>query len=103
MRLTRIRHRKLAGSRLWILGVANVMACDLAETFQWPSRNALLGIAQIIMLGELALDRLDRLRNPDTGRRGRGCPCHWAHEISIWYLNPSAAAREIRYSSGELS
>ena len=81
------------------------MACDLAETFQWPSRNALLGIEQIIMLGELAvnrvLDRLGRRRNPDTV--GSGCPCNWAHEISIWYLNPSAAAREIRYSSGERS
>lgn len=89
------------------LASANVMACDLAETFQWPSRNALLGIAQIIMLGELAVNRtldwLDRRRNPDTGRRGHGCPCHWTHEISIWYLNPSAAAREIRYSSGERS
>ncbi|WP_410458001.1 DUF6124 family protein [Pseudomonas sp. N40(2020)] len=62
------------------LASAIVMACDLAQTFQWPSRNALLGIVQIIMLGELAvnreLDRLDRWRNPDTGRRGRGCPCH---------------------------
>lgn len=37
---------------------------------------------------------------PDTERRGHECPCHGAHELSIWYLNPSAAAREIRYSSG---
>ena len=44
------------------LASANVMAGDLAGTLEGPSRNALLGIVQIIMLGELAVNRaLDRL------------------------------------------
>ena len=47
------------------LASANVMAGDLAGTLEGPSRNALLGIAQIIMLGELAVNRaLDRLDPP---------------------------------------
>jgi len=47
------------------LASANVMAGDLAGTLEGPSRNALLGIAQIIMLGELAVNRaLDRLDTP---------------------------------------
>ena len=44
------------------LASANVMASDLAAALQGTSRNALLGIAQVIMLGELAVNRaLDRL------------------------------------------
>ena len=44
------------------LASANVMANDLATALRGPSRNALLGIAQVIMLGELAVNRaLDRL------------------------------------------
>jgi hypothetical protein len=36
---------------------ANVMTMDLADHMEGPSRNSLLGIAQIIMLGELAVNR----------------------------------------------
>ncbi|MHC8382762.1 DUF6124 family protein [Pseudomonas sp. LB3P14] len=44
------------------LASANVMAMDLADHMDGPSRNSLLGIAQVIMLGELAVNRaLDRL------------------------------------------
>ena len=47
------------------LASANVMALDLADHMEGTSRNALLGIAQVIMLGELAvnraLDRIDRV------------------------------------------
>ncbi|KAA0969193.1 DUF6124 family protein [Pseudomonas sp. ANT_H12B] len=39
------------------LASANVMASDLAGFLPGPYRNALLGIAQIIMLGELAVNR----------------------------------------------
>jgi hypothetical protein len=39
------------------LASANVMATDLAGFLHGPYRNALLGIAQIIMLGELAVNR----------------------------------------------
>jgi hypothetical protein len=46
------------------LASANVMALDLADHMAGTSRNSLLGIAQVIMLGELAvnraLDRIDR-------------------------------------------
>jgi hypothetical protein len=46
------------------LASANVMTLDLADRAQGTSRNSLLGIAQVIMLGELAvnraLDRIDR-------------------------------------------
>ena len=43
------------------LASANVMATDLADHLEGTSRNALLGIAQVIMLGELAVNRaLDR-------------------------------------------
>jgi hypothetical protein len=44
------------------LASANVMALDLADRAQGSSRNALLGMAQVIMLGELAVNRaLDRI------------------------------------------
>jgi len=47
------------------LASANVMAMDLADHMDGPSRNSLLGIAQVIMLGELAVNRaLDRLDPP---------------------------------------
>ena len=46
------------------LASANVMTLDLADHMEGTSRNTLLGIAQVIMLGELAvsraLDRIDR-------------------------------------------
>ncbi|MCY1454170.1 hypothetical protein D9M71_712170 [compost metagenome] len=46
------------------LASANVMTLDLADRTEGTSRNTLLGIAQVIMLGELAvnraLDRMDR-------------------------------------------
>jgi hypothetical protein len=46
------------------LASANVMTLDLADHMEGTSRNSLLGIAQVIMLGELAvsraLDRIDR-------------------------------------------
>lgn len=42
------------------------MAMDLADHMDGPSRNPLLGIAQVIMLGELAVNRaLDRLDQPE--------------------------------------
>lgn len=47
------------------LASANVMANDLVDHLQGTSRHALLGIAQVIMLGELAVSRaLDRLDPP---------------------------------------
>ncbi|MVW86487.1 hypothetical protein EI969_11145 [Pseudomonas sp. PB101] len=47
------------------LASASVMANDLVDHLQGTSRNALLGIAQVIMLGELAVNRaLDRLDPP---------------------------------------
>ncbi|KAI2694464.1 MULTISPECIES: DUF6124 family protein [unclassified Pseudomonas] len=39
------------------LASANVMASDLAGFLHGPYRNALLGIAQIVMLAELAVNR----------------------------------------------
>ncbi|KJZ45009.1 DUF6124 family protein [Pseudomonas fluorescens] len=39
------------------LASANVMAMDLVDHLEGASRNSLLGIAQIIMLGELAVNR----------------------------------------------
>ena len=48
------------------LASANVMAIDLADHLEGPSRNSLLGIAQVIMLGELAVNRaLDRFEPPE--------------------------------------
>jgi hypothetical protein len=47
------------------LASANVMTMDLADHMEGPRRNSLLGIAQVIMLGELAVNRaLDRLDPP---------------------------------------
>jgi hypothetical protein len=44
------------------LASANVMASDLAGFLEGTHRNTLLGIAQVIMLGELAVNRaLDNL------------------------------------------
>ena len=44
------------------LASANVMASDLAGFLEGPHRNTLLGITQVIMLGELAVNRaLDRI------------------------------------------
>jgi hypothetical protein len=44
------------------LASANVMASDLAGFLDSPHRHTLLGIAQVIMLGELAVNRaLDNL------------------------------------------
>ena len=48
------------------LASANVMTMDLADHMEGPQRNTLLGIAQVIMLGELAVNRaLDRLDRPE--------------------------------------
>ncbi|MGY2187752.1 hypothetical protein D3C81_177830 [compost metagenome] len=48
------------------LASASIMASDLAGFLDSPHRNALLGIAQIIMLGELAVNRaLDNLDPQD--------------------------------------
>ncbi|WP_347911496.1 DUF6124 family protein [Pseudomonas grandcourensis] len=44
------------------LASANVMTMDLADRTDGTSRNTLLGIAQVILLGELAVNRaLDRI------------------------------------------
>ena len=43
------------------------MANDLAGFLEGTHRNTLLGIAQVIMLGELAVNRaLDRLDSPES-------------------------------------
>jgi hypothetical protein len=48
------------------LASASIMASDLAGFLESPHRNSLLGIAQIIMLGELAVNRaLDNLDPQD--------------------------------------
>jgi hypothetical protein len=48
------------------LASASIMASDLAGFLDSPHRNALLGIAQIIMLGELVVNRaLDNLDPQD--------------------------------------
>jgi hypothetical protein len=48
------------------LASANVMAMDLSYHMEGTSRNSLLGIAQVIMLGELAVNRaLDRIDPPE--------------------------------------
>ncbi|WP_414913016.1 DUF6124 family protein [Pseudomonas sp. IT-P258] len=47
------------------LASANVMANDLAGFLEGTHRNTLLGIAQVIMLGELAVNRaLDQVDRP---------------------------------------
>ena len=49
------------------LASASVMANDLAGFLQGTHRNTLLGIAQVIMLGELVVNRvLDRLDPPES-------------------------------------
>ncbi|WP_433770627.1 DUF6124 family protein [Pseudomonas putida] len=46
------------------LASANVMTLDLADRIEGTGRNTLLGIAQVIMLGELAVNRaLDRIES----------------------------------------
>jgi hypothetical protein len=48
------------------LASANVMTMDLADRMEGTRRNSLLGIAQVIMLGELAVNRaLDRIDPPE--------------------------------------
>ena len=47
----------LLGHACESLASANVMTMDLADQMEGASRNSLLGIAQIIMLGELAVNR----------------------------------------------
>jgi len=48
------------------LASANVMTMDLADRTEGTSRNTLLGIAQVIMLGELAVNRaLYRIDSPE--------------------------------------
>lgn len=48
------------------LASANVMTMDMADQMKGPRRNSLLGIAQVIMLGELAVNRaLDQLDPPE--------------------------------------
>ncbi|MCO8309726.1 DUF6124 family protein [Pseudomonas mandelii] len=47
------------------LASASVMASDFASFLEGPQRNTLLGIQQIIMFGELAVNRvLDNLDPP---------------------------------------
>ncbi len=47
------------------LASASIMASDLAGFIDGPQRSSLLGIAQLIMLGELAVNRaLDNLQLP---------------------------------------
>jgi hypothetical protein len=48
------------------LASANVMTMDLADHMEGPSRNSLLGIAQIIMLGELAVSRALDIIDPQN-------------------------------------
>ncbi|BFT62683.1 DUF6124 family protein [Pseudomonas moorei] len=48
------------------LASANVMTMDLADRTEGRNRNTLLGIAQVINLGELAVNRaLDQLDPPE--------------------------------------
>jgi hypothetical protein len=48
------------------LASANVMTMDLADHMEGPSRNSLLGIAQIITLGELAVNRALDIIDPQN-------------------------------------
>ena len=58
--------KTLLGHACESLASANVMAMDLADHLDGSSRHSLLGIAQVIMLGELAVNRaLDQLDPPD--------------------------------------
>lgn len=55
----------LLGDACESLASAHVMTLDLADRVQGTGRNTLLGIAQVIMLGELAVNRaLDRIDSP---------------------------------------
>ncbi|MHC8367491.1 DUF6124 family protein [Pseudomonas sp. ZT5P21] len=58
-----INTEDLLGHACVSLASAHVMTMDLADLTHGPSRNTLLGIAQVIMLAELnvnrALDQLD--------------------------------------------
>jgi hypothetical protein len=55
----------LLGDACESLASAHVMTLDLADRTEGSSRNTLLGIAQVIMLGELAVNRaLDRIDPP---------------------------------------
>ncbi|MHC8316295.1 DUF6124 family protein [Pseudomonas sp. LB3P31] len=48
------------------LASASVMASDLVDHLEGSSRNALLGITQVIMLSELTVNRvLDRFEPPE--------------------------------------
>ncbi|MHC8353707.1 DUF6124 family protein [Pseudomonas sp. LB3P81] len=57
-----INTEDLLGNACESLASAHVMTMDLADRTEGSSRNTLLGIAQVIMLGELTVNRaLDRL------------------------------------------
>ncbi|MHC8299186.1 DUF6124 family protein [Pseudomonas sp. ZS1P83] len=57
-----INTEDLLGNACESLASAHVMTMDLADRTHGPNRNTLLGIAQVIMLGELTVNRaLDRL------------------------------------------
>ncbi|WP_433769898.1 DUF6124 family protein [Pseudomonas putida] len=56
----------LLGDACESLASAHVMTLDLADRTEGPNRHFLLGIAQIIMLGELSVNRaLDQLHPPE--------------------------------------
>ena len=56
----------LLGDACESLASAHVMTLDLADRTEGPNRHYLLGIAQIIMLGELSVNRaLDQLHPPE--------------------------------------
>ena len=60
-----INTEDLLGHACESLASAHVMTMDLADRTHGPSRNTLLGIAQVIMLGELNVNRaLDQLDSP---------------------------------------
>ena len=49
------------------LASASVMASDFADQLQGPQRNTMLALQQIIMLGELAVNRaLDNIDPAET-------------------------------------
>lgn len=57
-----INTQDLLGDACESLASAHVMTMDLADRSHGTCRNTLLGIAQVIMLGELSVNRaLDRL------------------------------------------
>ncbi|QVW26818.1 hypothetical protein KJF94_07365 [Pseudomonas hormoni] len=60
-----INTEDLLGHACESLASAHVMTMDLADRTHGPCRNTLLGIAQVIMLGELNVNRaLDQLDSP---------------------------------------